>query len=327
MIKSEFDIIRTIFAPLATAEGAFALTDDAAQIGDFVVTKDLMIEGVHFLKSDSLDLVARKLLRVNISDLSAKGARPTGYFLGCAWPNGVRRRDIEAFAKGLAEDQAFYKVALYGGDTARHKTEAGPLTVSATFFGQAPRAGIVRRNGASAGDELYVSGTIGDSGLGLAGLNKTEKFPAIDRAFLCARYQLPEPRVTLGGALAGLASAAIDVSDGLLADAAHLARLASLRAEIEAAAIPLSAAAAGWVKVQGDKNAAYGRLATFGDDYEILFAAPPGRRRSVEMAAKLSKTPVVRIGTFVKGSGVGLLDQSGAEIAAGPCGFDHFGQT
>lgn len=324
-MTGEFRIISELFAPLAEdAPGAFRLTDDAALLGDRVVTMDMLIEGVHFLKGDPLDLVAKKLVRVNVSDLVAKGAKPAGYLLACAWPSATKIGAIEDFARGLKEDQALYRIALYGGDTTRHVSASGPLTLSATFFGAAPRGGMVRREGAALGDDLFVSGSIGDAGLGLAALQKLEKFPAADRDFLVGRYRLPEPRVTLGGALPGLASAAIDVSDGLLADAGHLAALAKLRVEIEASAIPLSPAVSRWLGKREDRRAALARIASSGDDYEILFAAPPSRRRAVEMAAKLSKTPVTRIGAFVKGHGRAvLLDADGSEIEA-QGGFDHF---
>jgi thiamine-monophosphate kinase len=324
MSKGEFDLIREHFSPLATEPGAFQLTDDVAELGEFVLTKDMMIEGVHFLKSDPLDLIARKLLRVNISDLVCKGAKPVGYLLACAWPEAMKASAVAAFAKGLEEDQALFKISLFGGDTARQVAADAPMMLSATFLGQKPRAGIIRRNGAKAGDDLYVSGTIGDAGLGLAALQKTEKFAAGDKDFFVTRYRLPEPRATLGGALPGLASAAIDVSDGLLADAGHLAAMAKLRVEIHAEAIPISDASRRWRHKQDDRNAALARLAASGDDYEILFAAPPARRRAVEMAAKLSKTPVTRIGAFTKGAGVALMDEAGREIAVDRLGFDHF---
>jgi len=321
----EFAIIRELFAPLATEAGAFALTDDVAlgPTPEHVVTKDMLIAGVHFLREDPLDSVAKKLIRVNLSDLAAKGAKPLGYLLACAWPTNVRRKDIEDFARGLKEDQQAYKIALWGGDTTRHRDSAAPLTLSATFFGNL-RSAIVRRNGASAGDDLYVTGTIGDAGLGLLAAQKSATFPHKDRDFLIGRYRLPEPRLTFGRALPGLASAAIDVSDGLLADAGHLVELAGLKAEIDAAAIPLSAAANRWLAAEPDKNAAYGRLTAFGDDYEILFAAPQSRRRAVAMTAKVSKTPVARIGAFAKGKGVTLKDAGGAAIPFASKGFDHF---
>lgn len=323
----EFEIIREIFAPLSKgAAGAFDLEDDAALLDEagYVVTKDLMVEGVHFLKTDPLDLVAKKLLRVNLSDLAAKGAQPVGYLLGCVWPAAVGRADIELFAKGLAEDQDLFRMRLYGGDTTKHRAASAPLTLSATFFGRPARQGMVRRHGASAGDDLYVTGAIGDAGLGLAALQKRGNFDAADADYLAGRYRLPEPRVAFGGALAGLASAAIDVSDGLIADAGHIAEVCRLRAEIEAAAAPLSPPARKWLASQPDPRAAFARLAACGDDYEILFAAPPSRRRAVEMAGKLTRTAVTRIGVLAKGEGVVLRDSEGEAIDIAAGGFDHF---
>lgn len=324
---SEFDIIREVFAPLtASAPGAFDLVDDAAllQSQNFVVTKDLMVAGVHFLPKDPLDLVARKLIRVNLSDLAAKGAKPIGYFLGCVWPQNVKRADIELFARGLGEDQEQFRISLYGGDTTVHAAKGAPLTLSATFFGAPPKQGMTPRTGASLGDDLYVSGTIGDAGLGLAALKKEIKFTTVDRASLAMRYHLPEPRLSLGAALAGLATAAIDVSDGLIADAGHIARACGLRAEIDAVALPRSSGAASWVASQENRWKALASLAAFGDDYEILFAAPAAMRRSVTVAAKASRTEVARIGTLTRGEGVFFLDESGAPIATAESGFDHF---
>lgn len=324
---NEFDVIRQIFAPLsAGAPGAFGLADDAAQLdaGAYVVTKDLMVAGVHFLPRDPLDLIARKLLRVNLSDLAAKGARPIGYFLGCVWPANVKREAIELFASGLKEDQATFKISLFGGDTTVHGAKGAPLTLSATVFGAPPKPGATRRDGADAGDDVYVSGTIGDAGLGLKALKKEEKFTTVDKASLAGRFHLPEPRLRLGAAIAGLASAAIDVSDGLLADAGRLAAASGLKAEIDAAAIPLSQAARGWLKGQNDIDAGVATLAGFGDDYEILFTAQPSLRRSVSMAAKASRTSVARIGTMVRGEGVALLSADGAPTRIASAGFDHF---
>lgn len=323
----EFDIIREVFAPLTrNAPDAFNLTDDVALLErqNLVVTKDLMAAGVHFLPKDPLDLVARKLIRANLSDLAAKGAKPVGYFLGCVWPANIKREDIELFARGLQEDQETFRIALFGGDTTAHATKTAPLTLSATFIGTPPKQGITRRNGAALGDDLYVSGTIGDAGLGLAALKKEFKFTTVDKASLVTRYQLPEPRLTLGTAIAGLATAAIDVSDGLLADAAHLAEASGLRASIDAVAIPRSPAAGAWIAAHDNRWRALAMLASFGDDYEILFAAPPAMRRSVTVAAKASRTEVTRIGALTRGAGVGLLNENGAEIPAPSLGFDHF---
>jgi len=325
---SEFDIIADIFSPLAKdAPGAFDLKDDAALVdeGALVITKDVMIAGVHFLPKDPLDLVARKLIRVNLSDLAAKGAKPIGYFLGCAWPANIKREKIELFAAGLKDDQEAFRISLYGGDTTLHSVKAAPLTLSATFFGTPPRRGVTRRSGASTGDDLYVSGTIGDAGLGLKALTKEEKFTTVDKASLAGRYHLPDPRLSLGAALAGLATAAIDVSDGLIADAGHLAKASGLRAEIDAVTIPRSAAAASWIAAQSHRWRALAALASSGDDYEIVFSAPPAMRRSVTVAAKASRTEVSRIGTLTRGEGAVLLDEKGEEVAVpSGGGFDHF---
>lgn len=324
---SEFDIIHDLFAPLsASAPGAYGLTDDAAmlQSHNLVVTKDLMVAGVHFLPKDPLDLVARKLIRANLSDLAAKGAKPVGYFLGCVWQSTIKRPAIEDFTRGLKEDQDQFKIALYGGDTIVHGAKGAPLTLSATFFGTPPKQGMTPRSGASLGDDLYVSGTIGDAGLGLAALRKEYKFTTVDKASLAMRYHLPEPRLSLGAALAGLATAAIDLSDGLIADAGHLARGCGLRAEIEAVAVPRSAGAASWVAAQDHRWKALAMLASFGDDYELLFAAPPAMRRSVAVAAKASRTDVARIGTLTRGEGVFFLDEAGAPISVSASGYDHF---
>lgn len=324
---NEFEIIREVFAPLSErARGAFRLEDDAAELEEnaYVVTKDLMVAGVHFLPKDPLDLVARKLLRVNLSDLAAKGARPVGYFLGCVWPANVKREAIELFASGLKEDHEIFKIALFGGDTTVHAAKGAPLTLSATFFGVSPKQGFTRRSGAAAGDDLYVTGTIGDAGLGLKALTKEEKFTTVDKASLAGRYHLPEPRLSLGAAIAGLASASIDVSDGLLADATHLAAASGLKAEIEAGAVPLSGAARSWLKNQADADKALATLAGFGDDYEILFAAPSSLRRSVGMAAKASRTAVTRIGSLSRGRGASLVNADGEAIADASVGYDHF---
>lgn len=321
----EFEVIAAAFAPLARDPGAFGLTDDVALLpgGAFAVTTDMMIEGAHFLSADPLDLVARKLLRVNLSDLAAKGAKPLGYFLACAWGEKTKRVDIMRFADGLKIDQDAYKISLFGGDTTRRRGE-GPLTFSATFFGAPARSGLIRRTGAAAGDDLWVSGTIGDAGLGLAHLKKLEKAPKAEKDALVLRFHLPEPRLLLGGALAGVASAAIDVSDGLGADAGHVAATSKVQLRIDLSRLPVSPAAAAWVGRQDDQDGARQALASFGDDYEILFTAPPAARRAVEMAGKLSKTPVTRIGEAARGEGAVFIAPDGRTIPADRAGWDHF---
>ena len=324
---SEFDVIRKFFAPLAAdAPGAFGLTDDGALVdaGSYVVTKDVLIADVHFRSKDPIDLIARKALRVNLSDLASMGAKPVGYFLGCVWPSNVTPKIIEGFAHGLGEDQENFGVKLLGGDTTAHAKKGAPFTVSVTMFGTPPKQGVIRRSSASLGDDLYVTGTIGDAGLGLKALQREERFTTVDKASLSARYHLPEPRLGMGAAIAGLTTGAIDVSDGLLADAGKLAAASGLRAEIDAVAIPRSTATASWIARQESRWRAFASLATGGDDYELLFSAPKSMRRSVIMAANASRTDVARIGTLARGEGAALLNENGVEIPITQSGYDHF---
>jgi len=323
----EFDLIEKYFRPLTgDHDGSLGLRDDVARLdkNSFIVTKDLLIGGTHFLPKDPLDLVARKALRVNLSDLAAKGAKPYGYFLGLAWPASTKEAQVSDFARGLEEDQREFGIGLLGGDTTMHSAKSAPLVISVTMLGLPPKRGIIRRNSAVAGDDLYVSGTIGDAGLGLAILKRQLKATPVDKASLSNRYLIPSPRLTLGSALAGMASASIDVSDGLIADAGHLATASGLGADIEASALPRSAAAASWIATQDNRWQALAALASFGDDYEILFSAPTSLRRSVMVAASAAKSEVTRIGTLTKNSGVRLLKDQGTEIKVPKGGFDHF---
>ena len=323
----EFDVIRRFFSPLAQgAPGSFQLTDDVAVLEEaaYVFSKDVLVEGVHFLPRDPLDLVARKALRANLSDLAAKGAKPCGYFLGCVWRRDVDVDDIEQFSRGLFEDQTTFKLALFGGDTTVHKTKSAPFTLSLTVFGTPPRRGVIRRNGAGVGDDLYVSGTIGDAGLGLAALTKEIEFTRVDRASLAGRYHLPEPRLTLGAALAGIATASADVSDGLVADANQIAMASGVGARIFLNDVPLSETTRRWVDGEPSRDEALLRLATAGDDYEILFTAPTTLRRSVEMAAKASRSTVTRIGEMTKSPGVVTVDGRGEQVEAVASGYNHF---
>ncbi|MEL6111470.1 MAG: thiamine-phosphate kinase [Pseudomonadota bacterium] len=322
----EFSIIRELFAPLTEGQrGAFGLGDDVALADErLVVTKDVLIAGVHFRKDDPLDLVARKVLRVNISDLVAKGAKPRSYLLGCVWPQKTNLQEIEAFTDGLSKDQHEFRCQLIGGDTVRHRTVAGPLTISATFLGEAPADGPILRDGAAPGDDVYVTGTIGDAGLGLLVLNGKLKNEGDQYTALTQRYHLPQPRVMFGTALASFASAAMDVSDGLIADAGHLARQSGVNVMLDLAAMPLSDAAATWLAKQRDEEQARLKLAGFGDDYEILFTASNAMRRGVEMAAKASRTAVTRIGKVKKGAGVDVLNAEGVRVPVETTGFNHF---
>ncbi len=316
---SEFELISRLFVPLATEPGALGLTDDACLLEqkagcDLVVTTDAMIEGVHFLGSDPADLIAGKALRVNLSDLAAKGATPAGYLLAIAVPRSREYAWLECFARGLSDDQKAFGVSLLGGDTT---ATPGPLTLSVTALGYVPAGTMIRRSGARSGDGVYVSGTIGDAGAGLA-LLKGELQAGTDAGFLVGRYRRPTPRLALGQALRGIASAALDVSDGLLADLGHIAEVSKVRITVEADRIPRSEALRRlWVGRDGIV-----RAATAGDDYEIAFSAPSDP--AVLAAGRKAGVPVSRIGRVEAGQGVVLVDGAGQEIPVGRTGFVHF---
>jgi thiamine-monophosphate kinase len=288
----EFDWIERLLRPLATAPEALGLMDDAAVLSpppgqDLVVTADALVGGVHFLPDDPLDLVARKALRVNLSDLAAKAATPFGYLMSIAWPEAVDWRGRVLFAQGLAEDQARYGVSLLGGDTV---STPGPLTISITALGWVDSGKTRLRSGARPGDLVLVSGPIGDGWLGL----KSAQAGLDDR--LAQRYRLPEPRLDLREVLLAGAVAAADISDGLAADAGHIAEASGARIVLDLDRLPLSAEAGAWLAGQPDRAAGLVQLATGGDDYQVVCAADPMR------AGRLTGFTV--IGAVLAGNGV-----------------------
>ncbi len=266
----EFSEIERLFRPLtAGVPGAFDLLDDAAVVAqrpgfDLVVTKDAIVEGVHFPEGERPDLIGRKLLRVNLSDLAAKAAEPFGCFMAIAWPKTFGSTEREAFAHGLGEDLKTFGVALLGGDTV---STPGPLTASLTALGWVPEGGMVRRAGAKAGDVVAVSGTIGDGTLGLAAVRG--EIADADGS-LAERYRLPKPRLDLRDVLRSHANAAADVSDGLIADAGHIAKASGVGLLLDLEAMPLSPAARSWLVAQPLRDQALVHLATGGDDYEVV---------------------------------------------------------
>jgi thiamine-monophosphate kinase len=311
-VADEFSRIARYFAPLAGPEGR-GLTDDAAVLTpppgrDLVLTVDQMLEGLHFLPGDDPALIARKLLRRNLSDLAAMGAAPLGYLLTTALPPALGEDWLAAFAAGLAVDQAEYGIALFGGDSSGSK--AG-IALTVTMIGHVAPGAALSRNGARAGDEIWVTGEIGDAAIGLMGrLGKRHDVPAA----LILRSQLPRPR--LGLKLAGLASAAIDVSDGLLQDLGHMCAGAGLAATIHAALVPGDAPAA-------LREALLEARLTGGDDYELILAVPPARRQ--EFLAACGDTRVTRIGVFSTGAPtVTVLDRAGRPMVFASAGWQHF---
>jgi len=319
----EFGRIREYFAPLAGL-GALGLTDDAALLDcppgyRLVVTVDQLVEGVHFLADDPPDLVARKLMRRNLSDLAAMGATPRHYLVTSALPASHDDEWVCRFAAGLAEDQHRFGIALLGGDST---STPGPAVLTLTAIGHVAAGREIRRSGARPGDKIWVSGTIGDAYLGLKVLRG--EYPALapeHRSALAARYQLPEPRTHLGPDLAGIARAMIDVSDGLMADLGHICETSNVAAVVELARVPLSPAAE--AVVAGDQ-AMRVRLATGGDDYELLFTAPVEADDEIISLSQGLGLPITEIGVIAAGEGVRLVDANGRDIAVDKAGWRHF---
>ncbi len=308
----EFARIAAYFAPLAGA-AARGLQDDAAVLTpppgrELVLTVDQMLQDVHFLSHDAPDLVARKLLRRNLSDLAAMGAVPLGYLLTTALPASLPESWLADFAKGLGIDQKLFGITLLGGDSSSSRHG---IALSATLLGHVAPGDALPRGGARAGDGIWVTGTIGDAALGLAARQGKLNDPS---GYLIARSLLPEPRVGL--ALAGIVSAAIDVSDGLVQDLGHLAATSGLSAVIRAGLVPASpqAQAVGPQMLEA-------RL-TGGDDYELLLAVPPGQGEALKAAC--GDVPVTKIGVFQPGAGVHVLSESGTVMDFAAAGWRHF---
>lgn len=319
MSLGEFELIERLLRPLAEGfPGALALTDDAALIDvppgrQLVVAKDALVEGVHFLPDDPPELVAGKLLRVNLSDLAAMGAEPLAYLTVIARPPGLTDAWLEGLAHGLAHDQERFGLHLIGGDTV---ATPGPLLLSLTILGLVPRGAALLRSGAGPDDLVCVSGTIGDAALGLRilrGLAAPEELALP----LVERYRTPQPRLELGRALRGLASAAIDVSDGLLADLGHVLDASGVGAVIETARVPMSAAARA---LPGARASALGG----GDDYELLFTLPADRAPELDALAARLGLPLAVIGRTRTQPGLEVLDEHGRPLAPARTGWRHF---
>ncbi len=329
-LPGEFQLISRYFAPLAKGfPGAFGLLDDAAVIvpasgHDLVAKTDAIVGGVHFLPDDPPDLIARKALRVNLSDLAAKGAIPRAYMLDLVLPGSVDEEWVAAFARGLAQDQGEYGVHLIGGDT---DSTPGPIVVAIMAFGEVASGKLLRRRGARVGDIIYVSGTIGDATLGLAVLRDGLPTPdEISAAFLVERYRLPLPRVALGPRLIGLASATIDISDGLIADLRHICEVSEVAAVVEASCVPLSPVARAVISADPARLAT---ALTGGDDYEILFTAPPAAAGPLADLARELAVPITAIGRVTaiateSHERVSVLNAMGEPLLFGTEGWTHF---
>ncbi len=320
----EFDLIRRYFAPLAAGfPGSLNLTDDAALIDipagkELVITKDAISEGIHFLGTEDAGLIARKLLRVNLSDLAAKGAAPLCYMLAAVLPASIDERWIAGFAEGLKADQQAFNIHLAGGDTT---STHGPLSLSLTALGLVDKGKMIKRSGAKNGDYIFVSGTLGDAALGLMSLTG-ELNPSFQRDDeLEQRYFLPQPHVALGGKLQGIASSCMDISDGLVQDLGHICTTSGVGATIHQHKLPLSKSVQGLVEKYPDLWEA---VTGGGDDYELLFTAPAMQVVRLEKLAQETGVPITAIGEITSGKTVELLDASGQQVPVTHKGFKHF---
>jgi thiamine-monophosphate kinase len=329
MPSGEDELIARYFRPLAAAPGALGFTDDAAFYAspeghELVLTTDAIVSGVHFLPNDPAETVARKVLRVNLSDLAAKGARPAGCLLTLALPEGTTEAWLSSFASGLHSDCDLFACPLYGGDTVR---TPGPLWLSVTAFGTLPRGTMVRRHGAKPGDRIVVTGTIGDAALGLR-LLQTPDLAAQwslgddEVSHLIGRYRVPQPRVALADAVRTLASAAMDVSDGLVGDLGKLCAVSGVSARIDAALVPLSEAAASALDAV---PALIETIATGGDDYEILAAVPEDKVAAFRAQAAAAAVAVTEIGEITAGDEPPrVTGADGATLTFARGSFSHF---
>jgi thiamine-monophosphate kinase len=331
-LPGEFELIARYFAPLSRGfAGAYGLLDDAAVIGpasgnELVVKTDAIVGEVDFLAAAPADRVARKALRVNLSDLAAKGAYPRAYLLDLMLPETLDEAWIADFAAGLAHDQSVYGVHLIGGDMS---STPGPITAAVTALGEAPVGRIIRRGGARPEDLIFVTGTIGDAALGLSVvLGGLPDLDAASAGFLRERYELPQPRVALGPKLIGLATAGIDISDGLIADLRHVCSVSRLSATIRVNSVPLSPAARAAIARRPERLAA---ALTGGDDYEILFTAPATAEDQIREISRSCGIPVTAIGRMVAPAEaapgqVFVLDDRGEPIFLPAEGWTHFGK-
>ncbi len=332
-LTSEADLI-ALLAPLtAGAPGAFGLKDDCALFHpaaglDLVLKTDPVRAGVHFFADDPPEAIAWKALAVNVSDLAAKGAEPRAYLMALSFPEAPTRSWMQQFAAGLAAAQEAFGCTLVGGDTDR---APGPLSIAITVIGEVPTRQMVRRGTAKAGDSIFVSGTLGDSGLGLRlhaearegrrylrdrwGLSDRQCMVLVDR------YLRPQPRIQLAGLVRQHASAAMDVSDGLVKDLHRMCLASGVAAEVESARLPFSDIAG---QVMTREPEALSTIVSAGDDYEILAAIPQGQIEAVMAQSRNTQAGMKRIGTFVAGNGVFVRRADDTLISFDRTGWDHF---
>jgi thiamine-monophosphate kinase len=322
--SGEDKLIERFFKPLAQHPGALALSDDAAYLTppawhDLVLTTDMTVAGVHFLPDDPPETIGQKALRVNLSDLAAKGADPVGALLAISFAGNIEEEWIEEFSRGLGKDCVQFNCPLFGGDTTK---TPGPLSIAIAAIGKVPSGKMVKRAGAKHGDLVVVSGTIGDAALGLLaakGDPKLKEHPEADD--LISRYRVPRPRMELAPLLRDYANAAMDISDGLVGDLSKLAAVSGVSAKIGTAKLPLSIPAYDAIHLAPGYLTA---VLTGGDDYEVLAAVPEALFAAFAEAAGKVGVPVTAIGRFASGEGIAVLDASGKELSFEKASFSHF---
>jgi thiamine-monophosphate kinase len=320
----EADLIAQYFAPLAGPAG-LGLRDDAALMRllpgeDLVLTTDALVAGVHFFADDPPGAIARKALRVNLSDLAAKAARPLGFLLTLALPSDWRDEWLAAFAEGLSADVSAFNCPLIGGDTV---ATPGPLTLSVTAIGSVAQGRMPQRTGVRPGDRLYVTGTIGDAAIGLKiRLGRSLGISPADKAFLLDRYLTPQPRLKLIGAMAAHASGGMDVSDGFVGDLAKMLDVSRVSARVAIYRLPLSGPARAAIAADPDL---FEVAATGGDDYELLASAPRESAAAFEAAAAAAGVPLTFVGEAVEGRRPPrFIGPDGDPVVFGRGAYSHF---
>ena len=321
---NEFERIKKFFEPLTRGhQGALGLRDDAALLNipeecELVASADMLVEGVHFRRDDNLGNIARKALRVNLSDMAAKGAKPLGYFLSLCWPPRRSESDMGLFAEGLANDGNAFDISLLGGDLTAGKS----LTTAITILGIVAKGSMPLRSNAEAGNDIYVSGTIGDGALGLLLLEgRQSTLSTQERDYLHQSYFLPTPRLELGQSLARNISSSIDISDGLLGDLEHVCKASGVGARIHKTSIPLSQAAK---MMLARDDSLFERVLCGGDDYELLFTANSEERNAIEKIGFKRRTLITRIGKITKNKRIIVIHPEDNEMTPATKGFRHF---
>jgi len=316
--SSEFELIARYFARPA-ANAVLGVGDDCALVDvtngmDLAVSTDTLVSGTHFFPDVEPETLGHKALAVNLSDMAAMGAMPYWVLLALTLP-GVDHAWLAAFAKGFFDLATEFNVSLIGGDTTR-----GPLAITVTIMGEVPAGAALRRSGAKAGNDIWVSGTIGDAALAVAHRHARLALSEADYEEAVMRLYEPTPRVKLGQALRGMATSAIDISDGLLADLAHICRLSGVGATVELERIPVSPIGAKHVATPAGRAA----IVAGGDDYELCFTAPANSRESIAELTDMLGVKLTRIGQVKRGKGISLTDAEGKPVKVDAGGFDHF---